>query len=220
MGVQKGTSLLSFIIVFAAVAAFVVGFIYIKKTYSQNKVSQAEVSWKGTAFEWSERVVNDAAFVSSLENKYIELEGILLNVVVSQGATTLYFTSGFQRDSAYLVGQQTEWQAIDTQATRSSCDTLIIMYGRNYNLQPAAVAVNFFGDVVNDEDDPLLNFSFFEACRYTRGKRDEYRLHNFCANQITVRAKLRTVAKEEKGLTVELDEVLILSNKKNKIKIQ
>jgi len=217
---QKKTSLLGFITAFVAVAVFIVGFIYIKQKYNQDKMEKVEIAWKGTAFEWSERAAKDTSFVPSLEDKYIEIEGILLNVVYSQGATTLYFTSGFQTDSTYLVGQQPEWKTIEAQSARSSCDTLILMYGRNYKLQPAPIFVKFYGDAVNSDGDELLNFAFFEDCRYMQNKRNEYRLHNFCANKITVRAQLKSVEKNDRYFTVELNEVLVLSNQKNKIKMQ
>lgn len=217
---NRRTSWLSYVALFLGIGVFIFGFIYIKQTYNQHQLNHAEVAWKGSAFQWSELAAKDTGFVSSLESKYIELEGVLLNVVVSQGATTLYFTSGFQTDSSYLVGQQPEWESVSAQSTRSSCDTLILMYGKNYNLQPAPVLVQFYGDAVNSESDKLLNFSFFETCDYTKGKTHAYRLHNFCANRITVRAQLKQVIKEDKGLTVELNDLLILSNEKNTIKMQ
>lgn len=194
--------------------------IYINQKYIQDNPEQAEVAWKGSAFDWSERAIKDSTFVSALNNKYIELEGVLLNIVYSQGATTLYFTSGLQTDSCYLVGQQPDWKTLDTNKNLSSCDSLVLQYGKNYNLQANPVEVDFSGDVVNSDDDDLLNFSFFEDCKYTVSKRQEYRLHNFCKNKITVRAKLKAVEKEEKGISVELDKVLILSNEKNPLNMQ
>lgn len=97
---------------------------------------------------------------------------------------------------------------------------MILMYGKNFNLQTAPVQVMFSGDVVNSDSEDLLQFSYFEECHYTKGKSHFYRLHDFCAQKVKVRAKIQQVQVSNGMLEVELDEVMVLSKEKNKIKFQ
>ncbi|MDF2454291.1 MAG: hypothetical protein K0R51_284 [Cytophagaceae bacterium] len=217
---KKKASFFSFLLVAGVIIAIIVGVICIKNWYYERKHANAVVSWQGTTYEWAALAGKDSLFVSKLTGKFIELEGVLLNVVNTQGATTVYFTSGMQTDTSYLVGQQPDWLTVKNQSALTACDSLILMYGRQYNFQPAAVPVIFSGDVVNADSDKRLDFSYFEDCRLSKNKTIQYRLHNFCAQAIKVRAILTSVNHSDKGLVVELDEVMVLSKEKNKIKFQ
>lgn len=102
---SKKASYFGTLFVILCVITLFIGFIYAKNWYYKRKHSDAVVVWKGTAYEWVEKF--DSTFVSK-PAEYVEIEGVLMNVATTQGATTLYFTSGLQTDTAYLVGQQVD----------------------------------------------------------------------------------------------------------------
>ena len=216
---SKRQSFFGTLFIILSVVAIFIGFIYAKNCYHQWKHDRAVISWKGTAYEWTNKVYNNSTFVVNPE-EYVELEGILLNITTTQGATTVYFTSGLQTDSSYLVGQQPDWLTVKNQTELTACDSLILMYGKQYNLQAAPLQVVFSGDVVNSDSDKLLNFSYFEDCRYTQGKTHLYRLHDFCAQKVKVRARIKKAQLIKEVLAVELDEAMVLSMEKNKLKFQ
>jgi hypothetical protein len=206
-------SLVLFIILFVVV--FIIG----KKYYLGTKKNAKEIALSASCFELANLIQQDIGSMDKYKGKYIELNGVLLNIVNSGGGTTILFTSGYQTDSSYLVGRKLARKTLLQSANPfSPCDSLIINYGEVYNMQESNIFILFRGELINDGGE-LSQVNYYKQCEQSSSSSTNYQLENFCIEKIKVRAVLHKIVQAENEFIIELDDIILVSKSKTDKKI-
>jgi len=209
----------SYLFIFISVITFFIAFIVGKKYFLTTKNNSREISLSINSYHLTERIKNEADFITNYKGKYIELEGVLVKIVNGSGASTIFLTSGYQTDSSFLVGRPLlKKTLIHSSNVYTPCDSLILQYGATYNLQENTNHILISGNIIND-DDSLSQYKYYKTCEYSTANETIYQLENFCIENVNVRATLENVSISEKEIFVELGDVLLISKTKIEKKI-
>ncbi len=207
---RKQLGCLPQILIASLVPIVIIVWFQVKEYFYRKHVEKQEIALVTTCFEFGELIKKEP---KAYLEKYIQLEGVLLNIEHADGGSYIYFTSGFQTDTSYLVGKPVLWTKFSPTRKLSECDSTMLVYGKLYNIQEAAQQITFAGDLIND--DSLTHFKYIPACEEHTRFHTYYSLENFCMNKVVVKARLDQITQTDEGIKVDLSNVLIISKTRN-----
>lgn len=197
------------LIILAGLVIVVIGWYFAKTYYYTANVKSEKAVFFSTAHEFAEIANINPNKIKNLISQYVELEGVVTNVIHSDGEDLIVFTSGIQTDSSFEVGMPVIWEDFLTKNAETPCDSLIFNYGKIYRLKASKLPIIFKGDAINGLD-TVANIKYYNKCHTQSGLKSNYFLENFCLEKIKVKAKLEAIKTTEKGIEVQLSNILIL----------
>ena len=210
---NKKSGCLSIIVLLIVIFCIAYAIEEIIRYYKKNNNESNEVALSMSCEAFVDSVVINPKFGNKYNDKYIELNGVNLGVYNQFDTPGKYIimTSGVQTDTAYIVGRTVKWPLITLNDSSTACDSFMYSYGKRYNLTPAKTSAFFVADLVNDDKDSLVNFTYMKDCKLQGMRSTDYQLENFCIERVVVKGKLTDVSKKENGYRIELENTLILS---------